>query len=66
MLMLLVWSVNPAKAELRVDITRGTVEPLPIAVTDYIGKVPQEKQIGRDIARVIRSDLERSGPVQTN
>lgn len=50
-----------ANAELRVDITRGNVQPLPIAVTDFIGDNDQEKQLGRDISGVITADLERSG-----
>ncbi|HEC90432.1 MAG TPA: Tol-Pal system protein TolB, partial [Alphaproteobacteria bacterium] len=57
----LILSVSPAAAELRIDITRGTVEPLPIAVTNFYGRTPREKQFGRDIARVVAADLERSG-----
>ena len=51
----------PAAAELKIDITRGKVEPLPIAVVDFIGPSAKEGQIGRDIAGVIAGDLERSG-----
>jgi len=51
----------PAKAELRVDITRGVSEPLPIAITDLLGQSDQERQLGRNIAGVVKSDLERSG-----
>ncbi|MDH5748323.1 MAG: Tol-Pal system beta propeller repeat protein TolB [Rhodospirillales bacterium] len=50
-----------AFAELKIDITRGTVEPLPIAVTNFFGANPDEGQFGRDIAGVIAADLERSG-----
>ena len=57
---ILVWQL-PAAAELRVDITRGSVRPMPIAVTDFIGKTAKEREIGRDIAAVIKSDLELSG-----
>lgn len=57
-LALLLLTINvSARAELRVDITRGTVEPLPIAVTDFLGGSP----LGRNIASVIKADLERSG-----
>ncbi len=52
------WS---ASAELRIDITRGTVEPLPIAVTDFFGSAEDETRFGRDIASVVAADLERSG-----
>ncbi|MBT7138793.1 MAG: Tol-Pal system protein TolB [Rhodospirillaceae bacterium] len=50
-----------AQAELRIDITRGTVEPLPIAVTDFVGGTTVEQEYGRGISRVIAADLERSG-----
>ena len=50
-----------AQAELKVDVTRGTVKPLPIAVTKFIGNRPQEIQLGRRISHVIRTDLARSG-----
>ncbi|MBL4691562.1 MAG: Tol-Pal system protein TolB, partial [Rhodospirillales bacterium] len=30
----------PARAELRIDITQGNVEPLPIAVTGFVGVTP--------------------------
>jgi TolB protein len=50
-----------AQAELRIDITRGTVEPLPIAITNFVGAGPAEQQFGKNIARVIAADLERSG-----
>ena len=52
------WS---ASAELRIDITRGTVEPLPLAVTDFLGTAEDETRFGRDIAGVVAADLERSG-----
>ena len=53
--------IRPAHAELRIDITQGSVKPMPIAVADMSGKSAVEKKFGRDIARVIATDLERSG-----
>ena len=58
---LMAWLAGPAAAELRIDITQGTVEPLPIAVTEFSGDDNEAIQVGRDIARVVASDLERSG-----
>ena len=49
-----------AFAELKIDITRGSVEPMPIAVSRFVG-TGTEQSIGADIARVIATDLERSG-----
>ncbi len=52
---------NSVRAELQVDITRGTVKPLPIAIPEFFGKTAQEIQVGRRMADLISSDLERSG-----
>jgi len=51
----------PAAAELTVDITRGHLQPLPVAITDFHGKNARETEIGANVARVITADLERSG-----
>ena len=50
---------SSALAEVRIDITRGNVDPLPIAISDIYGENAQEAQIGRDITSVITSDLGR-------
>ncbi|MDH3240316.1 MAG: Tol-Pal system beta propeller repeat protein TolB [Alphaproteobacteria bacterium] len=52
---------GPAAAELKIDITRGKVEPMPVAITDFLGASPREKFIGSKLAQVLRNDLERSG-----
>ena len=46
----------PAQAALRIDITRGNVDPLPIALPDLAGN-----PVGEDIMRVVAANLERSG-----
>jgi TolB protein len=51
----------PARAELNVDITRGFVEPLPVAITDFYAETLEESKTGKDLAGVISADLERSG-----
>ena len=45
-----------AAAELRIDITRGKVEPMPIAIPDFAGG-GGGGGIGHDIAQVISNDL---------
>lgn len=50
-----------ARAELRIDITQGKVDPLPVAIADFSGSNGESAQIGRDIAAVIAANLERSG-----
>ncbi len=51
----------PAKAEPVIDITKGVVEPMPIAVPVFGGANPADNQLGAEIARVVSADLERSG-----
>ena len=46
----------PAAAQLRVDVTQGNIQPLPIAIPDFIGDPS-----GAQIAGVVRADLDRSG-----
>ncbi|MGA9796725.1 MAG: Tol-Pal system beta propeller repeat protein TolB [Rhizomicrobium sp.] len=46
----------PASAQLRVDVTQGNIQPLPIAIPDFLGD-----QQGAQIAGVVRADLDRSG-----
>jgi TolB protein len=50
-----------AFGELRVDITRGVVKPIPVAVTNLMGNTPKEQNLGVNIANVIKADLVRSG-----
>jgi len=59
--LLLLVAAMPARAELRVDITRGVVKPIPVAVTNLLGASAKEQKIGRNIANVIKADLVRSG-----
>ncbi len=60
-LLLVLGAAGPAAAELRIDITRGVAEPLPIAITDFAGLTEEESRFGRDISLVVAADLERSG-----
>ena len=53
--------VPQVRAELQVDITRGTVQPLPIAIPEFYGKSVQEIEVGRSMADLISANLERSG-----
>lgn len=57
---MLAGPVREASAELRIDITRGRVQPLPIAIPRFAGTGP-EAATGGEIARVVAADLERSG-----
>lgn len=50
-----------ASAQLEIDITQGNLEPLPIAVPDFIATDTAAQDIGQKLAAVVRADLERSG-----
>ncbi len=52
----LVAFASPAHAVLKIDITEGGREPMPIALPDLAGD-----SVGQDIIRVVSADLERSG-----
>lgn len=67
--LLMAVLVPPARGELRIDITQGVVEPMPIAIMEFTGKDAETTRLGRDIADVVAADLERSGlfrPVNRN
>jgi TolB protein len=50
-----------AQAELRVDITKGTIEPMPIAITNFHSISPANQQFATEIPKIITADLESSG-----
>ena len=45
----------PGQARVVIDINKGTIEPLPIAITDFGG------QLGPEISSIIEADLRNSG-----
>jgi len=46
----------PAQAQLTIDMTKPSFEPVPIAIVDFKGD-----KVGADIAGVVRNDLQNSG-----
>lgn len=46
---------------LKIDITQGVVEPMPIAIPAFSGSSSTASQVGANIANVVSSDLESSG-----
>jgi len=51
----------PAHAQLEIDITKGNLDPVQIAIPDFLATTQSERDFGAQIAGVIRADLERSG-----
>ena len=63
--VILVWlGVAPAVAQtgpLRIEITEGVIEPLPVAIPDLVAETARSVQMGQQIARVIAADLTGTG-----
>jgi TolB protein len=47
----------PARALVEIDVNKGVVEPLPIAITDFLAG----DGIGAEISSIVAADLQRSG-----
>lgn len=59
----------PASAQLRVDVTKGKVDPMPIAIAPFYAQSPDLAQFARDIPGIITNNLKNSGlfvPVNPN
>ena len=52
---------GPARGEIRVDITRGILDPLPIAISDFYAELPENGDLARQVPEVISANLLRSG-----
>ena len=59
--LLVLGLARPAAAVLEIDITQGRVDPLPIAVSPFVGTGAQRPDLGRQIADVVAADLASSG-----
>ncbi|MBX3597528.1 MAG: Tol-Pal system protein TolB [Rhizobiaceae bacterium] len=49
-------AMEPALARVEIDVNKGVIEPLPIAVTDFLGE-----GLGAEISSIVAADLKRSG-----
>jgi TolB protein len=52
---------EPALAVVELNITRGTIQALPIAIADFAGDGSVDAQTAREISDVVASDLRSSG-----
>src|SRR5215467_5443827 len=53
--------VHPARAVLRLDLTQGNPQPIPIALPDFLAGTPSDGQMSRTISQIITANLKRSG-----
>ncbi|MBI3419818.1 MAG: Tol-Pal system protein TolB [Proteobacteria bacterium] len=59
--LILAFFAQPAHALLKVDVTQGVVEPIPIAISPFLGRDGNAAKAAENLVQVISQDLERSG-----
>jgi TolB protein len=50
-----------AEARVRIDITQGNIDPMPVAIPDFLAADDQLRNLSRDMTEVVMADLDRSG-----
>src|SRR6266853_6299437 len=55
------FGVDPARAVLRFDLNQGNVQPMPIALPDFLAGSPSDGQSARVVSQIITANLKRSG-----
>ncbi|HYI27501.1 MAG TPA: Tol-Pal system beta propeller repeat protein TolB [Bradyrhizobium sp.] len=53
--------LRPAGAVLSIDVTQGNIQPIPIAIPDFVGGGPNDGDAARNVSQVIAANLKRSG-----
>ena len=61
LILFIFFLINIRVYALEITLTEGTIEPTPIAVTDFFSDEIQVQKIGKNISQVISDNLERSG-----
>ena len=54
-------SSRHAAAVLKLDVTQGNIQPVPIAVPEFVAVATTDPAMGRNISEIIASNLGRSG-----
>lgn len=58
---LMVAFITEARADLQIDITRGSVRPVPVAIQAFAANDPALAKLGQDMREVIANNLKNSG-----
>ena len=53
--------IRPAHAVLKLDVTQGNVQPMPIALPDFAGGTGPDAEVARNVTGIITNNLRRSG-----
>jgi TolB protein len=54
-------SSQRAGAVLKLDVTQGNIQPIPIAIPDFVTVATQDPGLGRGVGQIIAANLQRSG-----
>jgi TolB protein len=54
-------SAQRAAAVLKLDVTQGNIQPIPIAITDFASVATQDPALGRNVSQIIAANLQRCG-----
>jgi TolB protein len=57
----LILSARYAAATVRLDVTQGNFQPLPIAIPDFVAGGPSDGDTARGVAQIITANLQRCG-----
>ena len=52
---------RPAGAVVSIDVTQGNIQPIPIAMPDFVGGSSNDGDVARNVTQVIAANLKRSG-----
>jgi TolB protein len=55
---------SPALAQLRLRVDEGNIQPIPMAIPDFIAGTPGDTEVARGMTQVITNNLRRSGLFQ--
>ena len=61
LVMIGLLAAAPAHAQLRVDVNKGKIEPVPIAISPFYPEKPEFSEFARDIPGIITNNLRGSG-----
>jgi TolB protein len=59
--VLLALAPRKAGAALKLEITQGNPQPMPVALPDFVAGSPAETEVARNVTSIIANNLQRSG-----
>src|SRR5688572_18862601 len=54
-------AARQAGAVVSIDVTQGNIQPVPIALPDFVGASGNDAEVARNVTQVITANLRRSG-----